>query len=183
VAEPTSCAPSLAQLGNAWAEITICGRAAHAGTPERGHDAFRAAIRYITELEALLADAATDPAFPGHPRLNVGDFARYFAKAGTPAIVYGPGSLQQAHAPDEFGTSLPMSIPSSPPPWPGPGPPSPQPSSRICVPSWKPPTCPPAPPTISLSTAEPDHTSDGPSAHGWKVPGPGSRLARRLPVS
>ena len=197
VAEPTSCAPSLAQLGNAWAEITIGGRAAHAGMPERGHDAFRAAIRYITELEALLADAATDPAFPGHPRLNVGDFAmpghpgtipgecrlrcdirvlpgrerddvlalydmaaekirrssgvtvlitryqgggcqshcisadnrlaeafraaqhetgqpsattpfaggtdaRYFAKAGTPAIVYGPGSLQQAHAPDEF---------------------------------------------------------------------------------
>jgi succinyl-diaminopimelate desuccinylase len=197
VAEPTDCAPSLAQLGNAWAEITIRGRAAHAGTPERGYDAFRAALRYIAELEAILRDTATDPDFPGHPRLNVGDVAmpghpgtvpgecrvrcdirvlpglerdatfalyekaaetvrtmcdvtvavtryqgggcqshridpghplarafqlaqretgqaasttpfaggtdaRYFAMGGTPAVVYGPGSLAQAHAPDEY---------------------------------------------------------------------------------
>jgi acetylornithine deacetylase/succinyl-diaminopimelate desuccinylase-like protein len=45
VAEPTGCAPSLVQLGNAWAEITIGGRAAHAGTPERGQDAFRGSLR------------------------------------------------------------------------------------------------------------------------------------------
>jgi acetylornithine deacetylase/succinyl-diaminopimelate desuccinylase family protein len=197
VSEPTGCAPSLAQLGNAWAEITIGGRAAHAGTPGRGHDAFRAALRYVAELEAILRGTETDPEFPGHPRLNVGDFAmpghpgtvpgqcrlrcdirvlpgserdatfglyekaaealrtrsnvtvavtryqgggcqshridadhllaqafrlaqaetgqpasatsfaggtdaRYFASAGTPAVVYGPGSLEQAHAPDEY---------------------------------------------------------------------------------
>jgi len=197
VAEPTGCAPSLAQLGNAWAEITIRGRAAHAGTPERGSDAFRAVLRYIAELETILRHTATEPDFPGHPRLNVGDVAmpghpgtvpgecrlrcdirvlpgherdgtfalyekaaatvrtmcdvtvavtryqgggcqshridadrplarafqlaqheigqaasttpfaggtdaRYFAKAGTPAVVYGPGSLAQAHAPDEY---------------------------------------------------------------------------------
>ena len=197
VAEPTSCAPSLAQLGLSWAEITISGRAAHAGNPERGHDVFRTAIGYVAWLDAALRAAETDPAFPGHPRLNVGDFtmpghpgtvpghgrlrcdirvlpgnerdatfalyeqaakelmaqstvkievnpyqgggcqshridpghplasafrvasrgtgrsdrttsfaggsdARYFAMAGTPAVVYGPGSLEQAHAPNEY---------------------------------------------------------------------------------
>jgi succinyl-diaminopimelate desuccinylase len=197
VAEPTGCAPSLSQLGNAWAEITVLGRAAHAGTPERGCDAFRAALHYIAELEAILGGVESDPYFPGHPRLNVGDFtmpghpgtvpgecrfrcdirvlpghdrdatfalyqeaavalrksrsvtaevtryqgggcqshridpghplahafsaaqaetgqparatsfaggtdARYFAMAGTPAVVYGPGSLEQAHAADEY---------------------------------------------------------------------------------
>jgi len=197
VAEPTGCVPSLAQLGNAWAEITITGQAAHAGTPERGTDAFQAALLYIAEIEALLATIEPDPAFPGHPRLNVGHLsvpghpgtvpgqcslrcdirvlpghdrddvlalygraaervreritaqvaltpyqggggrshrvdagsplaaafrttreqsgrapswqpfaggtdARYFAAAGTAAVVYGPGDLAQAHAPDEF---------------------------------------------------------------------------------
>jgi acetylornithine deacetylase/succinyl-diaminopimelate desuccinylase family protein len=196
VAEPTSCAPSLAQLGLSWAEITIRGRAAHAGNPERGHDAFRTAIDYVAWLDDALRAAESDPAFPGHPRLNVGDFtmpghpgtvpgecrlrcdirvlpghhrdttfalyeqaaqelmtrsevkievnpyqgggcqshridsehplasafrfamretaqpdrtasfaggsdARYFAIVGTPAVVYGPGSLEQAHAPNE----------------------------------------------------------------------------------
>jgi acetylornithine deacetylase/succinyl-diaminopimelate desuccinylase family protein len=197
VSEPTGCAPSIAQLGNAWAEITIVGRGAHAGHPERGQDAFRAALSYVSTIEELLARMNTWPQFPGHPRLNVGDVAmpghpgtvpgecrlrcdirvlpaadredtlrlyetaattvrtafdvsvmveryqsggcqshyldadhrlaqafaeaqvatgqtahtnafaggtdaRYFALAGTPALVYGPGSLEQAHAPDEF---------------------------------------------------------------------------------
>ena len=197
VAEPTGCAPSLAQLGNAWAEITIVGRAAHAGHPERGTDVFRVALTYISHVEKLLAHMSKDMQFPGHPRLNVGHFAmaghpgtvpgecllrcdirvlpgvdrndvfalyesaavavrqesdvsilveryqgggcqshhidpdhplvgafgqaqretgqtvrtvpftggtdaRYFAMAGTPALVYGPGSLEQAHAPDEY---------------------------------------------------------------------------------
>ena len=197
VAEPTGCIPSLAQLGNAWAEITITGRAAHAGHPERGTDAFRVAASYISHLDDLLTNVRTDAEFPGHPRLNVGHFAmpghagtvpgecllrcdirvlpgverdeifalyeeaadtvqrdhdvtvlvrryqgggcqshyiepehrlvktvqhaqratghplhtlpftggtdaRYFAMAGTPALVYGPGSLEQAHAPDEY---------------------------------------------------------------------------------
>jgi succinyl-diaminopimelate desuccinylase len=31
-----------------------------------------------------------------------GTDARYFAMAGTPALVYGPGNLEQAHAPDEY---------------------------------------------------------------------------------
>jgi acetylornithine deacetylase/succinyl-diaminopimelate desuccinylase-like protein len=31
-----------------------------------------------------------------------GTDARYFAMAGTPAIVYGPGNLEHAHAPDEY---------------------------------------------------------------------------------
>ncbi len=197
VAEPTGCLPSLAQLGNAWSEITIDGRAAHAGHPERGRDAFRAMTRLVTVLDELLSTVPTHPAFPGHPRLNVGDLAlpghpgtvpgrcrmrcdvrispgadrddthalyrraaeqvatelgvdiavapyqgggcrsheipldhplaqaflqlghasghsgrtlpfaggtdaRYFAAAGTPALVHGPGHLEQAHAPDEF---------------------------------------------------------------------------------
>ena len=42
----------------------------------------------------------------GQPRSTTsftgGTDARYFARAGTPALVYGPGSLDQAHAPDEF---------------------------------------------------------------------------------
>lgn len=197
VAEPTWCLPSLAQLGNAWSEITIEGRSAHAGHPERGHDAFRAATRFVAVIDELLAALPTHPAFPHHPRLNVGDLtlpghpgtvpgmcrmrcdirvapgadrdalhalyrhaalqvaaelgiavstepyqgggcrshdiaadnplalaflevqraageprrtlpfaggtdARYFAAAGTPALVHGPGHLEQAHAPDEF---------------------------------------------------------------------------------
>jgi len=197
VAEPTACAPSLAQLGNAWAEITIVGRAAHAGHPERGTDAFRAALAYVAQVEGLLVRWGPDQDFPGHPRLNIGQFmmpghpgtvpgesrlrcdirvlpgvarddvlavydeaaaavrrdhavsvhveqyqgggcqshgidpghrlarafsqaqqttgqktqttafhggtdARYFAMAGTPALVYGPGNLEQAHAPDEY---------------------------------------------------------------------------------
>lgn len=197
VAEPTGCAPSLAQLGNAWAEVTVTGRAAHAGHPERGDDAFQGARRYIAAIEGLLSQMRAPDAFPGHPRLNVGEFAmpghpgtipgqcrfradirvppgierdqvlalydaaadqvrqaqhlsvqvtpyqgggcqshqidpnhglvhafraaqnstsrehtttsfaggtdaRYFAIAGTPAVVYGPGSLEQAHAADEF---------------------------------------------------------------------------------
>lgn len=197
VSEPTSCAPSLAQLGNAWAEITVVGRAAHAGHPDRGQDAFRAATHYIAVLDDVLSQAGTSHEFPAHPRLNIGDVAmpghpgtvpgeirlrcdirvlpgaerddilalyetaasitmkdldvsilvkryqgggcqshylgpdhdlaraladaqratgqpprttpfaggtdaRYFAMAGTPALVYGPGSLEQAHAPDEF---------------------------------------------------------------------------------
>lgn len=197
VAEPTGCLPSLAQLGNAWSEITIEGRGAHAGHPERGHDAFRAATRLAAVIDELLAALPAHPAFPHHPRLNVGDLAlpghpgtvpgmcrmrcdirvapgadrdalhalyrsaaeqvsaelgvavsaepyqgggcrsheiaaehplalaflevqraageplrtlpfaggtdaRYFAAAGTPALVHGPGHLEQAHAPDEF---------------------------------------------------------------------------------
>lgn len=197
VAEPTGCVPSLAQLGNAWAEITIVGRPAHAGHPERGTDAFRGALLYVAQVEKLLVRWGPDQDFPGHPRLNVGQFmmpghpgtvpgesrlrcdirvlpgvarndvlaaydeaaaavwrdhgllvrveryqgggcqshgidpghrlarafrraqqatdqgtrttpfhggtdARYFAMAGTPALVYGPGSLEQAHAPDEY---------------------------------------------------------------------------------
>jgi acetylornithine deacetylase/succinyl-diaminopimelate desuccinylase-like protein len=31
-----------------------------------------------------------------------GTDARYFAMAGTPAVVYGPGSLEQAHSPNEY---------------------------------------------------------------------------------
>ncbi|HEY6425260.1 MAG TPA: M20/M25/M40 family metallo-hydrolase [Pseudonocardiaceae bacterium] len=42
----------------------------------------------------------------GHPAHTLpftgGTDARYFAMAGTPALVYGPGSLEQAHAPDEY---------------------------------------------------------------------------------
>jgi succinyl-diaminopimelate desuccinylase len=197
VAEPTGCAPSLAQLGNAWAEIIIFGRAAHAGHPERGSDAFRAALAYVAQVEMLLVRWEPDQDFPGHPRLNIGQFmmpghpgtvpgecrlrcdirvlprvtrddvlavydeaaaavqrehgvsvrveryqgggcqshsidpshrlarafshaqqatgqvtrtmpfhggtdARYFAMAGTPALVYGPGNLEQAHAADEY---------------------------------------------------------------------------------
>lgn len=197
VAEPTGCLPSVAQLGNAWAEITITGRAAHAGHPERGVDAFRAAAAFTEAVDRLLTDQPTSADFPGHPRLNVGEFtmaghpgtvpgvcrlrcdirvlpgvardgvlglyrtaadqvvrshgvlvqvepyqgsgcqsheidsehllarafrralhetgqpsrtlpfaggtdARYFAMAGTPALVHGPGSLEQAHAPDEY---------------------------------------------------------------------------------
>lgn len=199
VAEPTSCHPSHAQLGNAWAEVTVRGAAAHAGRPEQGEDAVLGARRYLDVLERLVASLPTDELFPGHPRLNVGDVvasghpgtvagecrlrcdvrvlpkqdrddvlrvyevaaehvrtpllqilveryqgggcqshyvdpgepivaalrsagprenaspraaaffggtdARYFARAGTPAVVYGPGSLDQAHAPDEFVTS------------------------------------------------------------------------------
>lgn len=36
VAEPTSCYPSHAQLGNAWAEVRLRGVAAHAGRPHLG---------------------------------------------------------------------------------------------------------------------------------------------------
>jgi succinyl-diaminopimelate desuccinylase len=197
VAEPTGCLPSLAQLGNAWAQITVTGRAAHAGHPEQGTDAFRVALSYIACLEKLVEQLRRDTEFPRHPRLNVGyasvpghpgtmpgecvlrcdirvlpnverddvlalymdaaaaverdcgasiaveryqgggcqshgvapthrlaeacfaaqretrqqvrtlafaggTDARYFGAAGTPAIVYGPGSLEQAHAPDEY---------------------------------------------------------------------------------
>ncbi|WP_394620176.1 M20 family metallopeptidase [Lentzea sp. JNUCC 0626] len=196
VAEPTGCVPSLAQLGNAWAEIEITGRAAHAGTPDEGVDAFRAAVGYVTALEERVARLPRSADFPGHPRLNVGHLdlpghpgtvpgrctlrcdirvmpgterdsvftlysqaaedigteglsievrryqgggflshsiatdhplalafqdaqrdtgrpmstlpflgatdARFFGQAGTPAVVYGPGSLRRAHAPDEY---------------------------------------------------------------------------------
>lgn len=196
VAEPTSCAPSFAQLGNAWAEVTIDGAGAHAGRPERGHDAFAGATRYLAELDRLVNRLPRDPMFPGHPRVNVGDVlvdghpgtlpgrcrlrcdirvlpgqerdevlavyeeaarrtaapgtrievaryqgggcqshridpadpiaaalrvaqaatgqpqhntpffggtdARYFARAATPTVVYGPGNLDQAHAPNEY---------------------------------------------------------------------------------
>lgn len=195
VAEPTSCYPSHAQLGNAWAEVMVCGVGAHAGRPQLGIDAFEAAERYLAVLRGLVAEQPHDPVFPGHPRVNVGDLlapghpgtvagqcrlrcdirvlpgqerdavlglyeeaaerlrgpglhvevtryqgggcqshqigldapvllalheaggtgreptrgaffggtdARFFAQAGTPAVVYGPGHLDQAHAPDEY---------------------------------------------------------------------------------
>ncbi|MEU4338105.1 ArgE/DapE family deacylase [Micromonospora lupini] len=194
VAEPTSCMPSTAQLGNAWAEVTVTGLAAHAGNPGLGTDAFEMALRYLDALRHVVATASTDARFPGHPRINIGDVhmpghpgtvpgecrlrcdirvlpgqdrddvfawyeqaaaripgagievrryqgggcqshqvnedeaivqsfrsaqaacgqptesmpffggtdARYFAMAGTPAVVFGPGSLRQAHAPDEY---------------------------------------------------------------------------------
>ncbi|MFD9126505.1 M20 family metallopeptidase [Kitasatospora sp. NPDC059571] len=197
VSEPTGCLPSAAQLGNAWAEVTVTTAGAHAGTPTRGQDAVEVARRFMAEVEALLAQLPTDPAFPHHPRLNVGHLAapghpgtlssgcvmrcdvrvlpgqrhdvvmgvytraasavadacpgsaltvrpyqgggceshavaadhplvlafdrtpvdgaggrcsfaggsdaRFFARAGTPAVVHGPGHLDQAHAPDEYG--------------------------------------------------------------------------------
>jgi succinyl-diaminopimelate desuccinylase len=197
VSEPTSCVPSIAQLGNAWAKVTVTGRAAHAGTPDRGIDAVRSAWAFVQQVDRYLADAPRSPAFPIHPRINVGSIsggghpgtlpgdctllcdirvmpgeahdgtfsvyrtaaadvaaalavsidvepyqgggceshlvgvddrivqafddalrpskrsgqrcpffggsdARFFARAGTPAVVYGPGNLEQAHAPDEF---------------------------------------------------------------------------------
>ncbi|MEZ4300971.1 MAG: ArgE/DapE family deacylase [Polyangiaceae bacterium] len=197
VAEPTNLTITTAQLGNAWARVQIHGRAAHAGTPARGVDAFRIMLSLVARLDADLAKRARDPRFHGHPRLNVGSVvcgshpgtipgdatmlidvrvlpgesrdhvhqllrdaaaactpsgaridvelhagggceshevnpsewivralsaawqqateqapvltgfyggtdARYFARAGTPAIVFGPGNLEQAHAPDEY---------------------------------------------------------------------------------
>ncbi|MFD0570725.1 M20 family metallopeptidase [Kitasatospora gansuensis] len=198
VSEPTGALPSPAQLGNAWAEVTIRTPGAHAGTPWKGIDAVEVARRYVAVLERLLREMPTDPAFPHHPRLNVGHLmapghpgtlssscmlrcdirvlphqrhatvmdlydraarevadppagvslhvgpyqgggceshaiavdhplllafdaaaqalgvpsgrcsfaggsdARYFARAGTPAVVHGPGDLDRAHAPDEF---------------------------------------------------------------------------------
>ncbi|MEV4614270.1 M20/M25/M40 family metallo-hydrolase [Kitasatospora sp. NPDC049258] len=196
VSEPTGCLPSAAQLGNAWAEVTVTTTGAHAGTPSRGQDAVEVARRFMAEVDALLTRMPTDPAFPHHPRLNVGHLAapghpgtlssscvlrcdvrvlpwqrhdsvmevytraasavadacpgsaltvrpyqgggceshavaddhplvrafdrasadragercsfaggsdaRFFARAGTPAVVHGPGHLDQAHAPDEY---------------------------------------------------------------------------------
>jgi acetylornithine deacetylase/succinyl-diaminopimelate desuccinylase family protein len=198
VAEPTGCLPSAAQLGNAWAEVTITTSGAHAGTPWKGEDAVAVARRFMEAAEKELGDMPTDPAFPHHPRLNVGHVsapghpgtvssrcvlrcdvrvlpfqehssvmdvyarvarrvadahpdaevsispyqgggceshavaddsplvrafdralaadgreggrcsffggsdARFFGRVGTPAVVYGPGHLAQAHAPDEY---------------------------------------------------------------------------------
>jgi acetylornithine deacetylase/succinyl-diaminopimelate desuccinylase-like protein len=85
VGEPTGCRPSLAQLGLAWAEVTITGRTTHAGTPLQGADAFRAATSYIDALDELVAKLPTDPDFPGHPRVNVG----YMQIPGHPGTVAG----------------------------------------------------------------------------------------------
>ncbi|WP_157756725.1 M20 family metallopeptidase [Plantactinospora sp. KBS50] len=90
VAEPTGCLPSLAQLGLAWAEIEVTGRAAHAGTPGEGLDAFRAASAYVAEVDRLVAGLGTAAEFPGHPRLNVG----YFALPGHPGTMPGECRLR-----------------------------------------------------------------------------------------
>lgn len=199
VAEPTSLAVSTAQLGNAWMEIEVLGRPAHAGRPREGNDAVEAAESLWNAIRGRLEHSPTDDRFPDHPRLNIGRIAggthqgsvpgfcnakidirvlpeqdreslyqlvddaateverergvtirtkpvdgggceshsvpilepwsqalsaarivvvpeieesshgfaggtdaRFFAKAGTPAVVFGPGDLAQAHAPNEF---------------------------------------------------------------------------------
>jgi acetylornithine deacetylase/succinyl-diaminopimelate desuccinylase-like protein len=65
------------------------GRAAH-DTPSDAAvtAAFRAAVAERGETRICKFTGGTD--------------ASFFDRAGTPAVVYGPGSLDQAHAPDEY---------------------------------------------------------------------------------
>ena len=197
IGEPTSVRYSPAQLGNAWARVTLQGAPAHAGRPDRGRDAVWAAHEFMAAVRERVALMPADPRFPGHPRLNVGRIdggslpgsvpgrcellcdirvlpgqdrdgvhqvyqevaeqvsklsgvtitaeffqgggcqsnqvsedaaivtcfqdaakqvgadcepmyflggsdARFYARAGTPAIVFGPGDLAVAHAPNEY---------------------------------------------------------------------------------
>jgi acetylornithine deacetylase/succinyl-diaminopimelate desuccinylase-like protein len=61
----------------------------------------------VAELRAAARQAVRQVARQVDPGPAAGAFfggtdARFFAMAGTPAVVFGPGSLDQAHAPDEY---------------------------------------------------------------------------------
>lgn len=72
VTEPTDMMITTAQLGNSWVEVSISGRAAHAGTPWQGIDAVECGLQLVTRMKDALRERAIDPRFRGHPRLNVG---------------------------------------------------------------------------------------------------------------
>jgi len=66
VAEPTDLQTIIAARGDSYAEVTVRGRAAHAGRPSDGVNAIYGAAAVITELENWHHELATD----AHPLLG-----------------------------------------------------------------------------------------------------------------
>jgi succinyl-diaminopimelate desuccinylase len=53
----------------------------------------------VTRLQPVLRSLGIDPAPLGAP---FGSDATKFTRAGSPTVVFGPGSIEQAHSPDEY---------------------------------------------------------------------------------
>jgi acetylornithine deacetylase len=58
-----------------------------------------AAAPIVTRLQPILAGLGIDPAPLAAP---FGSDATKFTRAGSPTVVFGPGSIDQAHSPDEY---------------------------------------------------------------------------------
>jgi len=58
-----------------------------------------AAAPIVTRLQPILAGLGLDPVPLGAP---FGSDATKFTRAGSPTVVFGPGSIDQAHSPDEY---------------------------------------------------------------------------------
>jgi acetylornithine deacetylase/succinyl-diaminopimelate desuccinylase-like protein len=74
VAEPTGLDLVTAHKGVDRYRITVCGRAAHSSTPDRGVNAIVRAARLIVALEERLIPARDDPPHPllGRPSYSIG---------------------------------------------------------------------------------------------------------------
>ena len=71
VSEPTNLQVAIGNRGLRWLEVTVKGRASHAGRPHIGANAIHAAARFINELERL-EFKANHPLFEiPHPSLSV----------------------------------------------------------------------------------------------------------------
>ena len=58
-----------------------------------------AAAPIVTRLQPVLRSLGIDPTPLGAP---FGSDATKFTRAGSPTVVFGPGSIEQAHSPDEY---------------------------------------------------------------------------------
>lgn len=86
VAEPTDLQTIVAARGDAYVEVTVRGRAAHAGQPGDGRNAIAGAAAVVAELERWHAEYAADPHPLVGPRtLSVGTIAGGVGASVVPA--------------------------------------------------------------------------------------------------
>jgi acetylornithine deacetylase len=86
VAEPTDLQTVVAARGDAYVEVTVRGRAAHAGQPGDGRNAIAGAAAVVAELERWHAEYAGDPHPLVGPRtLSVGTIAGGVGPSVVPA--------------------------------------------------------------------------------------------------
>lgn len=95
-AEPTDSRIQVGHKGKTWFALTTRGRTCHASMPQRGCDAIAAMAEIITRINRGVAE------LPVHPEMGPCTAVIAAMTGCRNCMSFGPGSLEQAHRPNEF---------------------------------------------------------------------------------